>query len=200
MSTQTKWSIDQKHTNITFKVKHLMIASVKGWFKTFDASIYTTDKNFRTAEIDFFIDAASIGTGDKQRDEHLKSKEFFDVKNYPQISFTSSTIDKVQPNGKHELWGELTIKGITKNVQLDVEFGGVVKDPWGIEKAGFTVTGKIKRSDFNLVWNTPIENGGLMVSDEVMLACEMELINTSPNALTMEIETTIEKNEFNLGL
>ena len=185
---ETKWSIDQSHSEIAFKVRHLMIAHAKGSFKVFDASIYTNGKDFTTAEIDLWIDSSSITTGDEKRDVHLKSVDFFDVETHKQITFTSSTIGKANKDGVHELWGELTMLGITKNIKLDVEFGGIVKDPWGNEKAGFTVTGKINRSDWGLVWNAPIETGGLLVSDEVNISCEVELTNVSPSALIMELE------------
>ncbi len=189
MTNETKWSIDQAHSEIAFKIRHLMIAHVKGTFKTFDASIYTTGKDFKTAVIDLWIDASSITTGDEKRDEHLKSTDFFDVQNHKQITFTSNTIGVADSNGDHELWGELTMRGITKNVKLNVQFGGIVKDPWGNEKAGFTVGGKIKRSEWGLVWNTTIETGGLMVSDEVTISCEAELINVGLKELTMELES-----------
>jgi len=188
IAVKTKWAIDQAHSDIGFKVRHLMIAHVKGAFKTFDASIYTNYKDFTTAEIDLWIEAASIITGDAKRDEHLKSLDFFDVKNHPQITFTSSTIEKSDEEGNHELWGELTMLGITKNVKLKVQFGGIINDPWGHEKAGFTVTGKINRSDWGLVWNASLETGGLMVSDEVTILCEVELANIGPKELTMELE------------
>ena len=188
VTTQTKWSVDQAHCEIGFKVRHLMIAYVKGVFKTFDASIYTTCKDFTTAEVDMWIDPSSIVTGDIKRDEHLKSADFFDVNNHKQITFTSSTIGKADPDGNQELWGELTMRGVTKNVKLNVQFGGIVKDPWGNEKAGFTVSGKINRSDWGLVWNSTIETGGLMVSDEVMISCEVELINKGQEDLTMKLE------------
>jgi|ERR1035437_632162 polyisoprenoid-binding protein YceI len=188
VTTQTKWSVDQAHCEIGFKVRHLMIAYVKGVFKTFDASIYTTCKDFTTAEVDMWIDPSSIVTGDIKRDEHLKSADFFDVNNHKQITFTSSTIGKADPDGNQELWGELTMRGVTKNVKLNVQFGGIVKDPGGNEKAGFTVSGKINRSDWGLVWNSTIETGGLMVSDEVMISCEVELINKGQEDLTMKLE------------
>jgi len=175
---QTKWSIDQAHSEIEFKVRHLMIAHVKGAFKTFDASIYTTAKDFTTAEIDLWIDASSITTGDAKRDEHLKSPDFFDVQKHKQITFTSSTIGKPDKDGNQELWGELTMIGVTKNIKLNVQFGGILNDPWGNEKAGFTVTGKLNRNDWGLIWNAAIETGGVLVSEEVTISCEVELINS----------------------
>ncbi len=193
---QTKWSIDQAHSEITFKVRHLMIAHVKGKFKTFDASIYTRGKNFKTAEIDMLIEVSSISTDDEKRDEHLLSEEFFDAKKHNQISFVSSTIAKKDESGNHELWGELTIKGITKTVVLNVEFGGIIKDPWGNEKAGFTVTGKIHRADFGLTMNVPLEGGGVVVGEEVSISCDIELTKISQNDLVMELDTEANKNSI----
>ena len=187
MEKDTKWSIDQTHSEIYFQVRHLMISDVKGSFKTFDASIRTTDKDFKTAVIDLWIDASSISTGDADRDEHLTSKDFLDVQNYKQISFISSTIGEVDNDGNHDLWGELTIKGITHNVKLNVRFGGLVNDPWANEKAGFTITGTFNRSDWGLVWNKVIEAGGIMVGEEVILSCELELINTTNKPSTLEM-------------
>lgn len=193
LTKETKWSIDLAHSEIAFKVRHLMIAHAKGSFKIFDASIYTHGKDFTTAEIDLWIDTSSITTGDEKRDVHLKSSDFFDAVAHKQITFTSSTIGKANGEGVHELWGELTMLGITKNIKLDVEFGGIAKDPWGNEKAGFSVTGKINRSDWGLVWNTPIETGGLLVSDEVSISCEVELTKVSPSTLAMELESVASR-------
>lgn len=177
MTTQTQWAIDSTHSEIAFKIRHLMIAHVRGTFKTFDATIITTNRDFTTVEVDLRIAASSIQTGDKGRDEHLMSKDFFDVQNHKEIVFRCNTISKEDADGNHEMWGELTIKNITKKVKMDVEFGGISKDPWGNEKAGFTVTGKLNRSDWGLTWNTPLDSGGVMVSDEVQIACELELVN-----------------------
>jgi polyisoprenoid-binding protein YceI len=193
VNSKTKWSIDQAHSEISFKVRHLMIAHVKGGFKTFDASIYSTGKNFETIEIDLWIEASSITTGDTKRDEHLKSADFFDVQKHKQITFTSSALGVADPDGNHELWGELTMIGISKNVKLNVKFGGIVNDPWGNEKAGFTVTGKVNRNDWGLTWNTPVEAGGVMVSEEVAISCEVELTNSGQNVLTMELESEAEQ-------
>jgi polyisoprenoid-binding protein YceI len=187
MNNQIKWSIDQVHTEMGFKVKHLMISNVKGSFKTFEGSIYTTGRDFSTAEIDFWIDPASIETGNYKRDEHLKSKDFFDVEKHKEITFMASTIGKANDEGIHELWGELTMVGVTKNIKLEVEFGGIVRDPWTNEKAGFAITGKIKRSDWGLIWNATIEAGGVMVSDEISILCEMELTNMGFNDLKMDV-------------
>lgn len=188
MTNQTKWSVDQTHSEISFKVRHLMIAHVKGEFKTFDASIYTTGKDFATATIDLWIDTDAITTGDTKRDEHLRSAAFFDVRNHKQISFSSSTIEKMDDEGNHELWGDLTMKGITKKIKLNVQFGGIVNDPWGNERAGFAVTGKINRIDWDLSWNATMETGGFMLSEEVSISCDVELINASQREIKMEME------------
>jgi polyisoprenoid-binding protein YceI len=187
---KTKWSIDLAHSDISFKVRHLMIAHVKGVFKTFDACIYTDGNDFTTAEVDLWIDASSVSTGDDNRDTHLKSADFFDVEKHKQITFASSTMGSKYGEDNHELWGELTMMGITKNIKLNVDYGGIMKDPWGMEKAGFTVTGKINRNDWGLVWNAALEAGGIMVSDEVSIICEIELTNIGQKDLKMELEDT----------
>jgi polyisoprenoid-binding protein YceI len=177
ITTKTNWIIDQAHSEIGFKVRHLMISNVKGSFKTFNANITTTLKDFTTATIDLWIDVSSISTGDADRDGHLKSGEFFSVENIKQILFKSSSIGQPDKDGDRELTGELTMLGITNTVSLNVEFGGMVKDPWGNEKAGITVTGKINRKDWGLTWNAPLETGGILVSEEVSILCELELTN-----------------------
>jgi len=185
MSNETKWLIDKAHSSIQFSVRHLMITHVHGKFNAFDASIYTTDKDFTTAEIDVWIDTTSIDTGNEKRDEHLMNSDFLNTDVHKQINFKSSTITKNENHAWHELWGELTMNGITKNVQLLVKFGGLVMDSWGNEKAGFNVTGKIDRSNWGLVWNSIAESGGILVSNEIDIVVEMELMR-SP-----EIDTII---------
>lgn len=189
-----KWSLDLAHSGIDFKVRHLMIAGVKGSFKIFDASIYTSGKDFSTAEVDLWIDVSSISTGSDKRDEHLKSADFLDAQNYPQITFVSNTIKKNGIDHNHEMWGNLTIKGITKNIQLNLQFGGIQNDPWGIHKAGFTVTGKINRNDWHITWNKAIDNGGLLVGEEIFISCEVELIKAEAEALTMEIKPLVAEH------
>ena len=191
-NTKTKWSIDHDHSEIEFKVRHLLIAHVKGEFKTFDASIYTNNKDFSTAEIDVWIDVSSITTGVEKRDGHLISSDFFDLRNHKQITFKSSTIGLEDADGISDLWGELTMLGITKNVKLDIHFGGIVNDPWGNEKAGFTISGIINRNDWGLNWNATMENGGFMISDEVVISCEFELNNVNQKDLIMELQPTID--------
>lgn len=173
---RAKWVIDPVHSEVAFKIKHLMITNVKGIFKEFEASIYTTGEDFMSAEIDCWINPASIDTKDAKRDEHLKSGEFFDVDNYKEITFLANTVENVDKDGSYELWGDLTMKGISKKIKLDVEFGGVMKDPWGNTKAGFTINGKINRKDWGLNWNAVLEAGGVMVSDTVNISCEVQLL------------------------
>ena len=156
-----------------------MITNVKGEFKEFDASIYTTGENFMTSEIDFWLNPASVDTGDAKRDEHLRSADFFDAENHEQISFTGNTYEQVDGDGSYTLYGDLTIKGIKKQVKLDVEFGGVMKDPWGNEKAGFTINGKINLKDWGLNWNATLEAGGVLVNEDVRISCEVQLVRQS---------------------
>jgi polyisoprenoid-binding protein YceI len=171
-----------------------MIAHIRGSFKQFDASIYITNNDFTTAEIDFWIGAASIDTGNAERDEHLRGADFFDVVKFPQISFVSGTIGKQNEKGIHELWGELTIKGISKTVKLDVEFGGVVKDAQGNDKSGFLVEGKINRTDWGIIFNMPMEIGGVMVGEEVFISCEIELVSDNREELKIELNNNTGEN------
>jgi polyisoprenoid-binding protein YceI len=173
---KTKWVLDAAHSEIGFKVKHLMLTNVKGEFKTFEASIYTTGDDFMTAEIDFWLDPASVDTRNADRDGHLRSGDFFDVENHKQINFVANSYEAVDNDGSYELYGDLTIKGITQRVKLDVEFGGVMTDPWGNKKAGFTINGKINRKDWGLNWNAALEAGGFLLSDDVHISCEVQLM------------------------
>lgn len=179
MATKSKWVIDPEHSEIGFKVKHLMISNVKGVFTEYEANIITTGDDFLTAEIDFWMNPASLETSVENRNAHLKSADFFDVENHKEITFVSNTIEPVDNDGSYELWGELTIKGIPKKIKLNVEFGGVTKDPWGAEKAGFEIHGKVNRKDWGLNWNTALESGGFLVGDTVNINCEIELLKQS---------------------
>ncbi|WP_343637470.1 YceI family protein [Fluviicola sp.] len=173
--TKSKWVIDTLHSQIGFKVKHLMFTNVRGYFREYDSNIVTESDDFLTPEIDFWINPASISTGDAKRDEHLRNSDFFDVEKYKEINFTGNTYEKVDDNGNYLLYGDLTMKGIKKQVKLQVEFGGVIKDPWGNVKAVFNVHGKINRKDWGVSWNAALETGGLLVSDEVEINCEVQL-------------------------
>lgn len=174
-----KWVIDPTHSEIGFKIKHLMITNVKGAFRRFEASIYTTGDDFTTAEVDCTIDVTSIETGNADRDNHVKGPDFFDAGQFPQIHFIANTVETVDQDGSFNLWGDLSIRGITKRVKMSVESGGVMKDPWGNEKAGFALHGTINRKDFGLTWNAPLEAGGFLVSDIVYIACEIQLVRSA---------------------
>ena len=178
-SEKTKWAIDPAHSEIAFKVKHLMITNVKGVFKDFSASVTTTGGNFNTSEIEFSLNPASIDTGAPDRDNHLKSADFFDVEKYGRLSFSGKKAEKADSKGNYELLGDLTIKDVTRPVKLNVEFAGVMKDPWGNEKAGYTLTGKINRKEWGLNWNAALEAGGVLVSDDVTINCDVQLVKQS---------------------
>lgn len=177
-TTKTKWGIDPVHSEIAFKVKHLMITNVKGLFREFDATVYTTGDNYLTSDIAFSMKAASIDTGVADRDAHLRSADFFDVENFREIRFKGNSYARIDDEN-FELSGELTIKDVTRQVKLEVEFGGIMKDPWGNEKAGYTINGKINRKDWGLNWNATLEAGGLLVSEDVKIACEIQLVRTA---------------------
>ena len=169
----TKWAIDPTHSEITFKVKHLMISNVKGEFRTFQANIDGED--FTNSIISANIDASSISTNNNDRDTHLKSPDFFEVEKYPEITFVSKSIKKVDDD-EYQLVGDLTIKGTTKEITLDTEFGGFMKDPYGNEKAGFSISGKLNRKDFGLNWNAALEAGGEMVGNEIKINAEVQFV------------------------
>lgn len=172
-SAKTKWVLDPTHSELTFKVKHLMISNVKGEFRKFTADIKGSD--FATASIRASIDAASISTNEDARDNHLRSADFFDVENFPVLTFEGTSFKKLDDEN-YSLKGILTIKGTSKEVSLNVEFGGISKDPWGNEKAGFSLHGKINRKDFGLNWNAALETGGVLVSDEVKIFGEIQFV------------------------
>ena len=165
----TKWNLDPAHSEITFKVRHMMISNVKGEFKNFNVDLESEDENFKNVKANATIDTASISTNNTDRDNHLKSAEFFNADAHPQITFETDSLND-------DITGNLTINGVTKPVKLDVDFGGINVDPWGQTKAGFSFEGKIKRSDFGLNWNAALEAGGVMVSDEVKIAGELQFV------------------------
>lgn len=172
MST-TKWVLDPSHSELLFRVKHLMIANVKGEFRKFEAVVEGDD--FSRARVDVKVDAESIYTNEENRDKHLKSADFFDVENHKEILFKSKEVKKVGDN-QYKLTGDLTIKGISKEVVLDAEFGGTNKDPWGNIKAAFSISTKINRKDWGLTWNAALETGGVLVGDEVQITGDVQFI------------------------
>ena len=172
---QTKWILDSTHSELGFKIKHLMITNVSGSFKNFNAEVTSEETDFGTAQINLSADMASISTNNDQRDAHLRNSDFFEVEQYPELNFQSTTIEK-KDSDTYTLFGELTMKGITKPVKLNVEYTGLSKDPWGGERAGFVVTGKINRSDWGINFNGVLETGGVMLSDEVRINGEIQLV------------------------
>lgn len=174
--TKTKWTIDRAHSEIGFKVKHLMFANVRGTFKDFDARVYSNGNDFNAADINVLINPASVDTGAEERDKHLCSADFFDAEQFDEISFTANMPVDADQRRQFELYGDLTMKGIKKQIRLDVEFGAIIKDPWGVEKALFNVEGKINRKDWGLTYNAVLEAGGVLISEEVWIHCEVQLI------------------------
>jgi polyisoprenoid-binding protein YceI len=173
-AVRTPWAIDASHSNVEFSVRHLMIATVKGRFADVQGTIVLDESDPTQSEIDVTIGAASIDTRMAQRDEHLRSADFFDVAKFPTLTFKSRSIQKDGDDLK--VTGDLTIRGVTRQVVLDVTAHGQQTDPWGGQRAGFEATGRIKRSDFGLTWNQALEAGGVAVSDDVKIAIDAELV------------------------
>lgn len=170
----TKWIIDNAHSEIQFKVKHLMVTNVTGQFGNFEGSVEAADDTFKDASIQFTAAVDSISTNNEQRDQHLKASDFFEAETYPKLQFVSTSL--VQKSEEdYVLNGNLTIKGITKPLTLKVEFSGIVQDPWGNTKAGFSLNGKINRKDFGLSFHAVTETGGVLLSDEVKIVAEVQL-------------------------
>jgi len=170
----TKWTIDKSHSEIQFKAKHLVISTVTGQFNEFDGWLELEDQYLENAKAWFTADVNSISTNSTDRDNHLKSADFFDAVNYPEIKFESKRFVKTGENN-YQMTGNLTIKNITKEITLDVQYGGTMVDPWGNTKAGYEISGKVNRHDFGLKWNAVAEAGGLVVGDEIKLALNVQL-------------------------
>lgn len=171
----TKWVVDPTHSEIGFKVKHMMFTNLSGSFTQFEATAETEDDSFENAKFDFSANTESVNTGNNDRDNHLRSEDFFDSEQFPKMTFTSSSFTK-KGGGEFTLTGDLTIRGTKKTITLDVEFGGTGQDPWGNVKAGVSATGKLNRKDFGLTWNSALETGGVLVGDEVKLQIELQFV------------------------
>jgi polyisoprenoid-binding protein YceI len=171
----TKWAIDPTHSEIGFKVKHMMFTNVSGDFGTYEATISTEEDDFTKSSIEFSANIDSINTKNSDRDTHLKSADFFDAENHPKLTFVSSSFTKIDDEN-YELAGELSLHGVTKSVKLATEFSGLMKDPWGNTKVGLNIEGKINRKDWGLNWNSALETGGVLVSEEVKLNIELQLL------------------------
>src|SRR5215831_9053878 len=174
MST-TKWVMDPTHSELQFKIKHLMISTVSGQFSKFNATVETEGDDFTKSKVDFTADVDSVSTNNVQRDAHLKNTDFFDAANHPQVKFRSEKLEKISDD-EYKLHGALTMKGVSKPVTLDVEFGGTTIDPWGNTRAGFTVTGKINRQDFGVNFSAITETGGLLLGDEVKINASVQFV------------------------
>ncbi|MCO5237535.1 MAG: YceI family protein [Chitinophagaceae bacterium] len=173
MANQTKWVSDPTHSEILFKVRHMMITNVKGEFRKFNATLLTDGDDFSKGTAEVTIDPSSVFTNTNDRDNHLKSADFLHVDNHKEIKFTSTSFTKLDDEN-YSLKGILEIKGVKKEITLDVEFGGLKLDPWGKMRAGFSITGKINRKDWGLNWNTALEAGGVLVGEEVKISAEVE--------------------------
>ena len=182
----TKWIADPAHSEIQFRAKHLMITTVTGYFKDFNLEVEAEGDDFtKASKILFTADVNSISTNNAQRDTHLKSPEFFAAEQYNQLKFEGK---KFKKHGKdYILHGDLTIRNITKPIEVEVEFGGIITDPWGQTRAGFTVEGKINRKDFELTWDAVTEAGQVVVSNEIKIHCAIELVKQAEaSAVTKE--------------
>ena len=171
----TTYKIDPAHSEIAFKVKHMMIATVSGNFTQFDATLQTEAPDFNNATISFEADVNSINTNNEQRDGHLKSEDFFAAEKFPKLTFVSKSFTK-EDEEEYKLVGDLTIRGVTKTVELAVEYGGTMTDPYGQVKAGFDISGKINRKEFGLSWGVVTEAGGVVVSDDVKLHLSIQMV------------------------
>jgi polyisoprenoid-binding protein YceI len=169
----TNWVLDPTHSEVQFKIKHLVISTVTGSFKKFEGTVETEGDSFESAKVRFAADIDSIDTNQEQRDQHLKSADFFDAASHPQLTFESTSLTKTG-EGEYQLVGNLTIKGATHPVTLAVEYGGTATDFYGNEKAGFEVSGKISRKEFGLTWSGVTEAGAIVVSDEVKLLASVQ--------------------------
>lgn len=171
----TKWSLDLSHSELGFKIKHLMISNVTGKFTQFDAEAVTEGDDFTKAQVVANIDPASINTSNEQRDEHLRNADFFGVEAHPSMKFVSTKVERVDED-TFTLFGDLTIKDTTKPVTLSVENNGIATDPWGNVKAGFSISGKINRKDWGINYNAALETGGVMLGEELKIQGEVQLV------------------------
>jgi len=176
------WSIDPAHSGIHFSIRH-MVSKVRGRFAKYTGAIQIDDANIASSLVDVTIDAASIDTGSPQRDAHLRAPDFFDVENFPVLRYRSKRVEKPSDD-RYSVVGDLTIRDVTREVALDVEYGGLARDPWGNERAGFFARTSLERKDFGLQWNQLLEAGGALVGDRVDIEIDLEVVraSTDPDA------------------
>jgi len=173
--TTSNWNIDLTHSGINFSIRHMVVSKVRGRFGSYTGKLELNENDLSRSQVEVQIDAASIDTGVEQRDGHLRSADFFDTEKYPRLTYKSRRIEK-QSDDRYRVIGDLTIRDVTREVPLDVEFGGRAKDPWGNERAGFTARASIERKDFGLGWNQVLEAGGVLVGDKVDIDIELEAV------------------------
>lgn len=173
--TTTNWVLDPTHSELQFKVKHLMVSYVTGQFKQFNASFEIAGDDLTKAKVHFLADINSISTNNEQRDAHLKTGDFFDAENYPQVRFEGESWEKIDDEN-YKLHGILTLRGIHKKIVLNVEFGGITQDPWGNTRSGFSITGKINRKDFGISFSMVSETGGILLGEEVTINANAEFV------------------------
>ncbi len=169
------WQLDNSHSEIQFSARHMMISKVRGIFETFSGDVNLNQENPEQTSVDVIVDVTSINTRDEQRDGHLKSPDFFDIEQYPNAHFVSTSVERTGDKTA-KLHGDLTLRNVTKPIVLDVEYQGMAKSPWGATSAGFTASGTLNRKDWGLNWNQALETGGVLVGEEITLNIEVELI------------------------
>jgi polyisoprenoid-binding protein YceI len=179
--TTSSWNLDTVHSGINFTVRHMVVSKVRDRFAKFSGNVALDEGDLTRSAVEATIDASSIDTGTAQRDDHLRSADFFDVERFPEIRFRSTRIEKLGGD-RYRLTGELTIRDVTRPIALEAEYGGRGKDPWGNERVGFTATGVLDRKDFGLKWNQVLETGGVLVSDRVELELEVQAVRAAASA------------------
>lgn len=175
LSAQTTWKIDPVHSKVLFTVSHLVVSEVTGKFNEFDATLVQSGADFAGSVLTATIQAKSIDTENEKRDAHLRSADFFDVENYPEISFVSKSFEKIT-DSTYKVTGDLSMHGVTRSIVLDVKYNGTIKGPWGNTVAGFKATTALNRTDFGLKWNKPIESGGILVGETVTITLQVEMV------------------------
>ena len=178
----TKWIIDPTHSEVHFKVRHLMVSYVTGNFKQFNAEVETEGEDITTAKVRFSADVNSISTNNDQRDTHLKTNDFFDAENHPQLVFESNKLEKIDEEN-YKLHGTLTMRGVSKKIVLNVEYGGITQDPWGNTRTGFSASGKINRKDFGMSFGMVSETGGVLLGNDVSVSANTEFVKVAAEAL-----------------
>jgi polyisoprenoid-binding protein YceI len=172
---KSTWALDPTHSEVGFKVKHMMFTNVSGKFNSYSVEISNEDDDFSSSDISFSADISSIDTNNRDRDNHLKSGDFFDAEQFPSMTFKSTSIEK-KSDSDYVIHGDLTIKDVTKSVALNAEYSGLMTDPWGNTKAGLSLETKINRKEFGLTWNAALETGGVLVGEEVKIFAEIQVV------------------------